>query len=46
MKATKKSKAAKHLRKGKKMEAQKPLSVTHVDISITKHVDVSSPKLY
>lgn len=40
MGATKKRKAVKHLRKGKKMEAQKPLSIS--DIPIIKHVDVSN----
>lgn len=38
MGAIKKGKALKHLRKGKKMEEQKPLS-------ITKLVDKSSPTL-
>jgi type VI protein secretion system component Hcp len=38
MGAIKKGKAVKHLRKGKKMEEQKPLSITN-------HVDVSSPTL-
>jgi type VI protein secretion system component Hcp len=46
MGAIKKRKAAKQLRKGKKMEAQKPLSVTQTDLTITKNVDVSSPKLF
>ncbi|MFY9805428.1 MAG: hypothetical protein WA211_11975 [Candidatus Acidiferrales bacterium] len=44
MGATKKRKAVKPLRKGKKMEAQKPLSVS--DITITKQLDASSPKLF
>ena len=38
MRAIKKGKAPKHLRKGKKMEEQKPLT-------ITTHVDMSSPTL-
>jgi type VI protein secretion system component Hcp len=38
MRAIKKGKAPKHLRKGKKMEEQKPLT-------ITTHVDASSPTL-
>jgi type VI protein secretion system component Hcp len=46
MGAIKKRKTAKQLRKGKKMEAQKPLSVTHADLTVTKQLDVSSPKLY
>jgi hypothetical protein len=45
MKAIKKSKTAKQLHKGKKMEAQKPLSITHSDITITKQVDIPSVKL-
>ncbi len=42
MGATKKTKAVKQLRTGKKMEAQRPLTVS--DISITKHIDASSTK--
>ena len=44
MAKTKKRKAVKQLRKGKKMEAQRPLSVS--DIVITKPVDVPSTKLF
>jgi len=44
MAKTKKRKAVKQLRKGKKMEAQRPLSVS--DIVITKPVDVPSIKLF
>jgi type VI protein secretion system component Hcp len=33
------------LHKGKKLEAQKQLKTTHGDISITKHIDVASPRL-
>jgi type VI protein secretion system component Hcp len=43
MGATKKGKSAKRLHKGKKMEEQKPLSVTHSDITITKYIDKSNP---
>jgi type VI protein secretion system component Hcp len=44
MKAIKKSKTAMQLRRGKKMEAQKPLSITHSDFTITKQLDNASPK--
>lgn len=30
------------LHKGKKLEAQKPLTVNHGNFSITKHIDTSS----
>ncbi|MFZ1035284.1 MAG: hypothetical protein WAN72_25110 [Candidatus Acidiferrales bacterium] len=42
MGAIKKGKTAKHLHKGKKIEDQKPLSVVHSDIPITKYTDKSS----
>jgi hypothetical protein len=41
--ATKAKKTAK-LHKGKKLEAQRPLKVSQGNISISKHVDSSTPK--
>jgi hypothetical protein len=46
-KATKKTtKRSKGLRKPKKLEAQKPLTVTHDPFSINKLQDAASPKLF
>ena len=35
-------KAKKNLRKGKKLEPTKPLTVVHTDLSVTKKMDVAS----
>ncbi|MFZ0520070.1 MAG: hypothetical protein WAL95_03550 [Candidatus Acidiferrales bacterium] len=39
-------KAKKSLRKAKKLEPTKPLTVAHNDLVIVKQVDVPSPKLF
>ena len=41
-----KAKKSAKLHKGKRLEAQKALSVKHADFSIVKHIDKASPKLY
>jgi len=39
----KRAKKSKGLRRAKKLEPQKPLKGTMSDISITKHIDTSTP---
>ncbi len=42
--ATKKAKKSTKLARGKRLEEQKPLTVTRGDFGISKNVDIASPK--